>query len=107
MENNMVTFLINCLTVGLGLLCLGGTVLAILTLKWKTLPLLLFSIAGLVQVFYWFAPSGFAENAFLQNNHLTLIGLIAMIIVERKKMAEGFRQIAQWFKAKFTHETIR
>ena len=101
-----MTFLMFCFVVGAGLLFLGGTVLAIKKLSWKMIPFLLFGMAGLVQVFYWFAPTGFAENAFLKNDYLTLIALIILIILERENMAEGFRQIAKWLKEKFTHETI-
>ena len=106
----MIKFLMNCFMLAAGLLFLGGSVLLIKKLSRKTISLLLLCIAGLVQVLYWFAPSGFVENSFLENGNLLFITLIIMIIDMiigfREKMAVGFRQITQWLKRKFTHETI-
>lgn len=76
-------------------------------LSWKGVPTFLFGVAGLLQLFYWLAPSIYSENAFLQNNYLLFIALIAMIIVDRKVILEGYQQIFLWLKTRFTHESIR
>jgi len=82
----------------IGLFFVGSIILVVKRFSWKNIPTLLFAVAGLISVLIFFSPIEISSTFDRLTQAILWIGLLSVVIMERKELAKFFNGLKRQFK---------